>query len=183
MDRGAWPTIVHRVAKSWTQLKWLSAHTWALWGALRPRSFASSEELVIRQCSAYKVRMKTHHHACGHFRPQLWTWIILRVHCPRPDQHSACIHKLVPKDIKLLTYWQSTHCHIYLICSNCILIALQGVSSKSFKKLDSLFQIASLARLHDLVKLYLRCLWCYTLLRLCRNAEKSLRPTVSFPKK
>ena len=108
MDRGAWPTIVHRVAKSWTQLKWLSAHTWALWGALRPRSFASSEELVIRQCSAYKVRMKTHHHACGHFRPQLWTWIILRVHCPRPDQHSACIHKLVPKDIKLLTYWQST---------------------------------------------------------------------------
>ena len=26
MDRGAWQTIVHGVAKSWTQLKWLSMH-------------------------------------------------------------------------------------------------------------------------------------------------------------
>ena len=26
MDRGAWWTMVHRVAKSWTLLKWLSAH-------------------------------------------------------------------------------------------------------------------------------------------------------------
>ena len=29
MDRGAWQAIVHRVAKSWTRLKWLSMHTWA----------------------------------------------------------------------------------------------------------------------------------------------------------
>ena len=29
MDRGAWWTTVHRVAKSWTQLKWLTLH--ALW--------------------------------------------------------------------------------------------------------------------------------------------------------
>ena len=27
MDRGAWRTTVHGVAKSWTQLKWLSMHT------------------------------------------------------------------------------------------------------------------------------------------------------------
>ena len=27
MDRGAWWTTVHRVTKSWTQLKQLSAHT------------------------------------------------------------------------------------------------------------------------------------------------------------
>ena len=26
MDRGAWRATVHRVAKSWTQLKWLSTH-------------------------------------------------------------------------------------------------------------------------------------------------------------
>ena len=26
MDRGAWWAIVHRVAKSWTRLKWLSMH-------------------------------------------------------------------------------------------------------------------------------------------------------------
>ena len=26
MDRGAWKTTVHRVAKSWTRLKWLSTH-------------------------------------------------------------------------------------------------------------------------------------------------------------
>ena len=26
MDRGTWPTSVHRVAKSWTRLKWLSIH-------------------------------------------------------------------------------------------------------------------------------------------------------------
>ena len=28
MDRGAWWAIVHRVAKSWTQLKQLSTHTY-----------------------------------------------------------------------------------------------------------------------------------------------------------
>ena len=27
MDRGAWQATVHRVAKSWTQLKWLSTHS------------------------------------------------------------------------------------------------------------------------------------------------------------
>ena len=27
MDRGAWWAMVHSVAKSWTQLKWLSTHT------------------------------------------------------------------------------------------------------------------------------------------------------------
>ena len=27
MDRGAWQTMVHRVAKSWTQLKWLSTRS------------------------------------------------------------------------------------------------------------------------------------------------------------
>ena len=26
MDRGAWPTTVHGVAKNWTRLKWLSTH-------------------------------------------------------------------------------------------------------------------------------------------------------------
>ena len=26
MDRGAWRVVVHRVTKSWTQLKWLSMH-------------------------------------------------------------------------------------------------------------------------------------------------------------
>ena len=32
MDRGAWPTAVHRVGKSGTQLKQLSTHTWIpLW--------------------------------------------------------------------------------------------------------------------------------------------------------
>ena len=30
MDRGAWKTMVHRVTKSWTQLKWLSTHAHAL---------------------------------------------------------------------------------------------------------------------------------------------------------
>ena len=91
MDRGAWPTIVHRVAKSQTQLKWLSAHTWALWGALRPRSLASSEELVIRHCSACKVRMKTPHHARGHLCPQLWTWIHPKGSLP-PTRPALCVH-------------------------------------------------------------------------------------------
>ena len=27
-DRGAWRTAVHRVSKSWTQLKWLNTHIW-----------------------------------------------------------------------------------------------------------------------------------------------------------
>ena len=27
VDRGAWWAMVHRVAKSWTRLKWLSMHT------------------------------------------------------------------------------------------------------------------------------------------------------------
>ena len=30
MDRGAWRAAVHRVAKSWTQLKWLSMHVHTL---------------------------------------------------------------------------------------------------------------------------------------------------------
>ena len=34
MDRGAWQTTVHRVAKSWTQLKQLSTHTIALESAI-----------------------------------------------------------------------------------------------------------------------------------------------------
>ena len=29
MDRGAWQAIVHRIARSQTQLKWLSTHTYA----------------------------------------------------------------------------------------------------------------------------------------------------------
>ena len=29
MDRGAWQATVHRVAKSWTQLKWISSHAYA----------------------------------------------------------------------------------------------------------------------------------------------------------
>ena len=32
MDRGAWPAIVYRVAKSRTRLKQLSVHTGANWG-------------------------------------------------------------------------------------------------------------------------------------------------------
>ena len=31
MDRGAWRAMVHRVAKSWTQLKWLKTHTQWRW--------------------------------------------------------------------------------------------------------------------------------------------------------
>ena len=27
VDRGAWPTMVHRVAKSWTQMKLVHTHT------------------------------------------------------------------------------------------------------------------------------------------------------------
>ena len=27
MDRGTWRAMAHRVAKSWTQLKWLSTHS------------------------------------------------------------------------------------------------------------------------------------------------------------
>ena len=30
MDRGAWQAIIHRVAKSWTWLKWLSMHVYLL---------------------------------------------------------------------------------------------------------------------------------------------------------
>ena len=43
MDRGAWWTTVHRITKSWPQLKWLSTHTkdqravW-LWARLDPES-------------------------------------------------------------------------------------------------------------------------------------------------
>ena len=33
MDRGSWWATVHRVAKSWTQLKWLSMHTCMLFMA------------------------------------------------------------------------------------------------------------------------------------------------------
>ena len=51
MDRGAWWATVHKVAKSWTRLKWLSTHTWDLgpldktgWDSLagRDRSLATS---------------------------------------------------------------------------------------------------------------------------------------------
>ena len=34
MDRGAWRATVHGVAKSQTQLNWLSTHTSILWGIL-----------------------------------------------------------------------------------------------------------------------------------------------------
>ena len=40
MDRGAWQATVHRAAKSWIQLKWLSTHThgdFTEWGELEPR--------------------------------------------------------------------------------------------------------------------------------------------------
>ena len=30
MDRGAWQATVHRVAKSWTQLKQFSTHLWEI---------------------------------------------------------------------------------------------------------------------------------------------------------
>ena len=30
MDRGAWRAMVHRVAESWTRLKWLSTLSWSL---------------------------------------------------------------------------------------------------------------------------------------------------------
>ena len=48
MDRGAWQATVHRVTKSWTQLKWLSAHerslnrVWA-WGS----KFLKEQDLFI----------------------------------------------------------------------------------------------------------------------------------------
>ena len=38
MDRGAWRAMVHRVAKSQTQLKWLSMHTHAHLGPLNSES-------------------------------------------------------------------------------------------------------------------------------------------------
>ena len=34
MDRGAWRATVHRVAKSWTQLKRLNVHT-QVWSSMR----------------------------------------------------------------------------------------------------------------------------------------------------
>ena len=42
MDRGAWWAIVHRVAKSWTWLKWLSTHAHIVSRHLQTDSFTLS---------------------------------------------------------------------------------------------------------------------------------------------
>ena len=39
MDRGAWQATVHRVTKSWTQLKWLSTHACILKNVLNVTMF------------------------------------------------------------------------------------------------------------------------------------------------
>ena len=44
VDRGAWWSSVHRVAQSWTHLKWLSMHTHLLWKYLW--LFWSSKEVL-----------------------------------------------------------------------------------------------------------------------------------------
>ena len=56
MDRGAWWAAVCRVAKSWTQLKWLSTH--ANWF----KYFLGSDcfEKLIKAIEAFPASSKTH---------------------------------------------------------------------------------------------------------------------------
>ena len=50
MDRGAWWTVVHRVAKNWTWLKWLSMHAF-----MQNRNVLTLLELIL--CCASKIYM------------------------------------------------------------------------------------------------------------------------------
>ena len=50
MDRGAWWASVHRVAQSWTRLKWLSIHTHLLW----------KNQLVIFEAQRKSCPIDTH---------------------------------------------------------------------------------------------------------------------------
>ena len=54
-DRGAWQTVVHRVAKSWTQLKRLSMHTNGFeddWSCEKPEMSTPSKTLLGSLLSA-----------------------------------------------------------------------------------------------------------------------------------
>ena len=53
MDTGIWWTVVHRVAKSWTQLKWLSTQT------CKHNKSVTYEKLFLDKTSAQKCRTFT----------------------------------------------------------------------------------------------------------------------------
>ena len=53
MDRGAWQTTVHRVAKSWTRLKWLSTHTHVSTGGLVRTSVTHLSDFLFQTTPHY----------------------------------------------------------------------------------------------------------------------------------
>ena len=57
MDRGAWQATVHRVTKSWTQLKRLSTHTHR-WQYI-PRIWISRVKIILRAYKWVKFRGST----------------------------------------------------------------------------------------------------------------------------
>lgn len=72
---------------------------------------------------------------------------------------ALCVHLcplVVPKVIKLLTYQQSIHCHVYLNLSNCTIIALKEFSSL-LEEVSQETWLLILKSLHDLVKFALKC--------------------------
>ena len=54
VDREAWWATVHRVAKSWTQLKWLSMHTWLSRFSALSWSLEAEPETGVGMCASYR---------------------------------------------------------------------------------------------------------------------------------
>ena len=75
MDRGAWSATVHRVTKSWSQLKWLDTHThmysWLLswWVSQNPTLGSLDVEASSRAPCYLKVNSGVVHSACDDFVP------------------------------------------------------------------------------------------------------------------
>ena len=55
MDRGAWWASVHRIAKSWTQLKGLNMHAHS---GGRDHSFISLQGIAQGSCNEYQVTIR-----------------------------------------------------------------------------------------------------------------------------
>ena len=69
MDRGAWWATVLRVAKSWTQLKWLSAHACTCIGLISLRSHPSKKHVVRYRKETGSTQTQEEHKEKG----RVWT--------------------------------------------------------------------------------------------------------------
>ena len=57
MDRGAWRSIAHGVAKSWTQLKGLSTHTHKLTDAITEGQWCPHSNTILGVAESVTVKL------------------------------------------------------------------------------------------------------------------------------